>query len=612
MSSEKGKTANNRLTSELRIFKQLFGLMRPFPLGIFAIVVIGLAASLTEGFGLSLFLPFLESLDQSTSALSNSSGLPSQLNRLFANSSEQQRIVIIPLCIFGAVVLKNSLIFGNLALFNWLNARISHRLRSDIFKQMLAVSDGYLNRQNSGQLLNILASETWHTSEALSCLVRLLISSCTVVVFIALMLLFSWRMTVMTAVVMILISVLVRVLTRQIKQLGQQAVQVNSQLSVRMCEGLAGMRTIRSFGREAYEQSRFDLASEQVSKVFFRLGTLAITVNPTYEVLGALLVLSTLVAALSQNWVDLPTLLIFVLILYQLQPRIKAIGNDYVSLLGLGSAVDTVLNFLDHRDKTYLLSGHKPFAGLQKDIQFENVSFRYEKDASLAVDQVSFSVPRGKTTALVGPSGSGKSTLINLLFRFYDPTAGAILVDGQRLIEINTADWRCHIAIVSQDIYLFSGSIYENIAYGRLDARDDDIVAAARQAHAHDFICQMPKGYQTLVGDRGINLSGGQRQRIALARAIVRDPEILILDEATNALDTRSESAIQEALSHFCRDRTVIAIAHRLSTIENADQIIVMQSGTIAERGTLHQLLSQNGLFAELYRLQYRHALSSH
>ena len=601
---------NNGLAGELRVFRQLFKLMKPYPLNVVAIVLLGLAASLAEGFGLSLFVPFLESLSISGSPANT--GFPAVLNGLFASFPEGSRVVVIPLCIFGAIVLKNVLLLSNLALFAKLNAKISHQLRSRTFQQQLAVSDSFLSRQDPGELLSTLASETWRTSDALQRMVQLIITSCTVIVFITLMLLLSWPLTLVVAIAMMSISAIARLLTWRIKGLGQQAVTINRQLAVRMCEGLAGMRTIRSFGRERYEQARFDKTSQQVSQVFLKLSLLGFLVNPTYEVLGALLLLSVLGVTLSQGWIGLPTLLIFVLILYQLQPRVKTLGNEYVGLVGLISSIETVLSFLDSSDKPYISSGYRTFAGLQKMVEFDCVSFRYDKAGSLALDNVSLSIPQGKTTALVGPSGAGKSTLINLLFRFYDPIDGTLRVDGRPIRELNLADWRSQIALVSQDIYLFSGSVYDNIAYGRLEATEADIFAAARQANADTFIRELPDGYDTLVGDRGTNLSGGQRQRIALARAIVRDPDILILDEATNALDTLSESLIQEALERFSKGRTVIAIAHRLSTIEKADQIVVMQSGQIVDRGTLRQLLAREGLFCELYRLQYRHALSNH
>jgi subfamily B ATP-binding cassette protein MsbA len=255
------------------------------------------------------------------------------------------------------------------------------------------------------------------------------------------------------------------------------------------------------------------------------------------------------------------------------------------------------------------VTGNSILHGLERGITFEQVCFRYGASRSSALNNLSFQIDAGKVTALVGPSGAGKSTLINLICRFYEATAGEIYADDVPLTQIDIQNWRSHIAIVNQEIHIFDTTVKENIAYGRLDATEADIVMAAKQAHAHEFIVELPLGYDTPVGDRGLRLSGGQRQRLALARAIVRDPDILILDEATNALDTLSEHLIQQALDQFSRDRTVIVIAHRLSTIEQADKIVVLDKGEVVEQGTLSQLIDNNSLFNKLYQLQYRHAL---
>ncbi|MGB6015315.1 MAG: ATP-binding cassette domain-containing protein, partial [Nodosilinea sp.] len=274
------------------------------------------------------------------------------------------------------------------------------------------------------------------------------------------------------------------------------------------------------------------------------------------------------------------------------------------SLQALAGSIDDVLGFLDPTNKPYIQTGAMSFGGLQDSIHLEAVSFAYPGQHPPALDRFSLTIAAGKTTALVGPSGAGKSTLIHLICRFYDPTAGMIWADGRALPSLSLADWRNHLAIVSQDVHIFNATVAENIAYGRLEATPEEIVAAARQAHADEFIRQMPQGYDTPVGDRGMRLSGGQRQRLALARAIVRNSDLLILDEATNALDSISEQLIQETLDLFSRDRTVIVIAHRLSTIEQADQIVVLDQGRVAEQGTLSTLLSQNGLFRQMYGLQ--------
>lgn len=292
--------------------------------------------------------------------------------------------------------------------------------------------------------------------------------------------------------------------------------------------------------------------------------------------------------------------------LYRLQPQMKIFDSARVNLGGLTGSVEQVMELLNRADKTYISSGKLPFKGLKQAITFNCVTFRYDPLEKPVLQQISITIPRGKTTAIVGPSGAGKSTLIGLLCRFYDVTTGDIYVDGEPLKQLNLADWRSRIAIVSQDTHLFSSTITENIAYGRLDATTDEIIAAAKLAHAHDFILELPQGYETKVGDRGVRLSGGQRQRLALARAIICNPEILILDEATNALDSISEHLIQEVLQSFGQDRTVIVIAHRLSTIEQADQIIVMEKGRVREQGSIQSLLQLNGLFAKLYHLQYK------
>lgn len=260
---------------------------------------------------------------------------------------------------------------------------------------------------------------------------------------------------------------------------------------------------------------------------------------------------------------------------------------------------------INSRDKPYIKSGNIPFTALRQEICFKSITFHYNSADKPALSNISLCIPQGKTTALVGRSGSGKSTIINLICRFYDITEGEIYIDNRPLRDLDLTSWRSKIALVNQDIFIFSTTVRENIAYGRLDATEAEIIEAAKQAHAHEFITQLPQGYDTKVGDKGIRLSGGQRQRLAIARAIIRNPEILILDEATNALDTISESIIQEAIETVSKNRTVIAIAHRLSTIQQAEQIVVLQEGKIVEQGNMKTLLLKKGLFAKLYQLQF-------
>jgi ATP-binding cassette, subfamily B, bacterial MsbA len=280
-----------------------------------------------------------------------------------------------------------------------------------------------------------------------------------------------------------------------------------------------------------------------------------------------------------------------------------------VKLVSLSASVENVLALLDRSDKPYLTPGTVRHTGLKDAIRLDHVTFHYDSDAAKpALEDVSITIPARKTTALVGPSGAGKSTIVKLLLRFYDPTHGEVYVDERPLRELDLESWRSRISLVSQDVFVFNVPIRDNIAYGRLDASEEEIVAAARKADAHEFIMQLPDGYDTLVGDRGVRLSGGQQQRITLARAILRDPEVLILDEATNSLDSISEKLIQDAIDTMSRDRTVVVVAHRFSTIERADQIVVLEDGHVREQGDLQRLLRLNGLFSRLHQLQYRRA----
>ena len=596
---------------ELHILRTLYPLTRAYTWVAVVIIGVGILASLAEGIGISLMIPLLQSLEAGAFTASQQTGLVGVLETVFQGYSSAQRIVMIAIAMTVAIIIKTGLFYGNRAIFSWFNQQIGHRIRSQIFQQLLTLHYTYIETQDSGRLLNLLATESWQVSRALEMLVYMAISLCTLSVFMVFLLLLSWRLMVMISILMLLISLLVRYVTRQAQRLGQQAVQCNAALSTLMCEGLMGMRTIRAFNREPYEQQRFNGASQQVQTTFWRLELLYGAVDPLHESLSTILVMGVLVFASLTNPGSLSMILTFMFMLYRLQPQIKLFDTYRVNLLATDGAVTVVSEFLNVQNKPYLANGNRLFSGLNTAINFDQVSFYYRDQEKPALHQICLAIPHHQVTALVGPSGAGKSTLINLICRFYEPSQGQIEVDQYPLNQLDLSSWRSRLAIVSQDIHMFSASIRDNIAYGKLDATDTEIFEAAKRAHADEFIQQLDLGYDSPVGDRGLRLSGGQRQRLALARAIVRDPDILILDEATNALDTLSEHLIQEALAEFSRDRTVIVIAHRLSTIEQADQIVVLEQGEIRERGTLDQLLDQQGLFHQLYQLQYRHALPS-
>jgi subfamily B ATP-binding cassette protein MsbA len=527
------------------------------------------------------------------------------MDGLFQGVPPDHRMAVIVICLFAAVLASALLGYLHEILFGWLDGNIAHDLRRRIFRQLLTVSFGFIERQRSGRLLNVLASDTWRTSEALRILVQLMVTTSTIAVYVVLLLLMSWRLTLSVAVAILLISTVVRLLTRAARELGENVTLSNAELAHRMVEGIDGMSVIRAFSRERHEQDRFDKASNRLRRAILRLSFLDGVVHPVHEVLAASLLLMILFFA-APKASDVSVLLVFAFVLYRVQPRIKAFDAARVRMAALSPSVEEVLSFLETADKQYVESGSITHLGPDRDIVFDRVSFQYDPADDPALTEASFNIVAGRTTAFVGPSGGGKSTVMKLLLRFHDPNSGTIITDGSPLPEFELDFWRSQIALVSQDVYLFNATVRENIAYGRLDAGRDEILEAARKADAHDFIERLPDKYDTLLGHHGVRLSGGQQQRISLARAIVRNPRILILDEATNALDSISEQWVQETLDKLRENRTVIMIAHRFSTIERADQIIVLDKGRVQERGTLPELVKAGGLFARLYHLQHR------
>jgi subfamily B ATP-binding cassette protein MsbA len=570
-----------------------------------AVIVLGLLAPLFEGVGIGLLVPLLNGFAGAGEGGSGSAAVD-WLGNLFADVSPDRRLAVIVCCIFLVIVLKNALGYGNALVYSAMTARVGHRMRTGIFRQLLTVGLSYVEGEQSGRLMNVLTTETWRTTHALSQFVALIVAVCSVLVLGSLLLLLSWRLTLVVALAMLVIAGIVHLATRSVRRSGEVAVAANKSLTLRMCEGLAGMRLIRAFGREDYEAQRFDEASDRVRNTFFRLDAAMTATKPLYEVLSALVLLAALLGALIEDRTSLPAMLSFLLILFRIQPQVRQIVALRATLAGLAGAVGEVTALLTEEDKPYLASGTRPFHHLERGIVFETVTFRHAGGRSPALEQATLSIPRGSTTALVGPSGAGKSSLVGLLCRFYDPDSGAVLIDGVPLPELDLASWRGRLAVVGQDPHMFSASVRENIAYGKLDATLDEIVSAARLAQAHDFIEDLPEGYDTTVGDRGSRLSGGQRQRIALARAIVRNPDILILDEPTNALDTLSERLVQDAIEALAKERTVLVVAHRLSTIGRADRVVVLDQGRVVEEGTPSQLLRAGGLFARLYRADAR------
>jgi len=567
-----------------------------------SVIVFGLLAALSEGLSISLFIPLIQHV-----ANSGASGAETLLLAPFERITATWRIPAICAAILACMAMKNILSYANSCLFSWANGSVSHQLRSGILRQLLSVSQSWLDTQDTGRLMNTLGTDTWRASWALRTLVGMLINSCMILIFSVLLLIISWKLTLVTALALLVIAGINRYLTKKARHLGADAHTANQSASLRMVEIFSGMRIIRAYGREPHEQFHYDEASQEIRRTFFKMDKMSALVGPVSETLVTALLITILLFSI-QSPATLATSVTFLLFLYRLHPRVRQIESDNVTLKTLTPALKELAGVMSRDGKTYLRAGSKRLPGLGHEIEFDNITLWYGSAKTPALEEVTFAIPIGCTTALVGPSGAGKSSVISLLCRLYDPTTGSIRMNGVPLAELDLTWWRDQIALVSQDVHIFNATVSANIAYGKLDATPSEILAAARHAHALSFIEALPQGFDTVLGDHGFRLSGGQRQRLALSRALVRDPQILILDEASNALDSISERLMQDTLESFGQDRTVVIIAHRLSTIEHASHVIVLESGRVVEQGPPSALRAAGGLFAELHALQFSHA----
>lgn len=590
---------------EARTIRLLLPLLRMYPWGLPATILLGILSSLAEGIGISLFMPLLQSLDQKTYQFGAAGGLQTLLDAglrwLPAGSNRMASIIVL---ILAMTVCKGLLMYGHSALAAWTNSRVIHALRSRLFSRMTGISHRALDQMEPGRLVNLLATDTWHTSDALSLFVNLIINVCSILVFSTLLLALSWRLTLVVALGVALISLTLQAITFGARSLGRQAVEANATMSEQMLDGLDGVKVVQMFGLNAHLQRLFEATSSKVGSIYFKLDLLHRAVHPLSEILYIGLLLGTLLIGVQTN-TSLPTVVVFLVMLYRLQPQIRQLDSGRISLIALTSSVEDVMRLFDSEGQRVLPSGHSSFDGLRSEIRFESVKFRYESEHQFALENVSFVIPQGKTTAIIGPSGSGKTTIISLLCRFREPVAGELLVDGAPLDGIGMQQWRGQVAWAGQDTHLFSTNVRENIRYGRLDASDEEVNEAAIHADADDFIRSLPNGYETKIGNGGVPLSGGQTQRISLARAFLRKPDILILDEATSALDSVSEDSIQRALPCRVGRQTMIVISHRLSTVRYADHVIVLKNGRVTEQGSPRELFRTRGFLSQLRELQH-------
>ena len=501
--------------------------------------------------------------------------------------------------------------YGQSYLVSYIGEKVIIDVREDMFRKFQRMPMAYFDRHQTGETMSYITNDVAAIQSALvTNLIEMVTEGSILIGSIVMMVMLDWKLSLLTLIVIPLVGQAMKIFGRKLKRNGTLIQERMADITSLLQESVSSIRVVKSFVRENYEINRFcrqNTLNFQAAMQNVRLTSL---LTPTVEFLAALSV--TFIVwfggyEVVNGVMTAGALVAFLTYAVNLANPVKRLARVYGNLQRAMAAVDRVFMVMDLEEPIHDRAGAEVLPKTKGHVEFQDVSFEYKKGVP-ALEHVTLEARPGQMIAFVGPSGAGKSTIANLIPRFYDVTAGKILIDGRDIRDVTIASLREQIGIVPQETMLFSTTVRENIRYGRLDATDAEVEAAAKAANAEEFIRQLPKGYDTAIGERGLNLSGGQRQRMAIARAILKNPRILILDEATSALDTESEKIVQSALDTLMEGRTSFVIAHRLSTIFGADQIFVIDHGHVVEQGTHEELLAKGGLYSYLYSIQFKNA----
>ncbi len=498
--------------------------------------------------------------------------------------------------------------FGQSYLVSFVGERVIIDVRDILFKKFQHMGLAYYDKKQTGEVMSYITNDVAAMQNAIiNNLIELVTEGSILIGSLAMMVYLDWKLSLMTLITIPLVGQAMKVFGRKLKRSGTVIQERLADITSLLQESISSVRVVKSFVREEYEIDRFHKQNELNFKAVMKNAQQMSLLTPVVEFLAALAV--TLIVwfggyEVVNGHITAGSLVAFLTYAVNLANPVKRISRVYGNVQKAMAAADRVFDVMDLPEIITNKPDAKVLPPVEGHVKFEHVGFEY-KEGVPALTDVSFDVQPGQMVAFVGPSGSGKSTIANLIPRFYDVTSGSVTIDGMDVRDVTMESLREQIGIVPQETMLFSATVLENIRYGRLDATEEEVIEAAKAANCHEFIMDLPNGYQTKIGERGLNLSGGQRQRIAIARAILKNPRLLILDEATSALDTESEKIVQAALDDLMVGRTAFVIAHRLSTIFNADKIIVIENGHIKETGTHEELLAQGGLYSTLYKIQF-------
>lgn len=551
-----------------------------------ALLVLGMASSFAETLGITLILLFLYAATGHAGHSGN--GLLGRFvglaGRHFGNTTHLAFLIL------GLIVARGMLAMAYNRISMNIGSSMSERARNAVHQQYLSVSYGFIQRHTPAALMEVLATETLEVAGAYGSFTRLIINGCSILVFALFLALVSWKIMVVAFVGSMLISSVSRLLTGRARALGTKVKEIHEYLGVQMLMTIHGMRTIRAYGQEAAHQERFSHTSWEAKEVTNAAARLSSWIGPITEV-GYLGVLCVIVAG-SRWWhTSFAETLTAVALLYRLQPHTRELEEHLMHLAQVQPQLQSLRKMLERGDKPFPTEGRLPFHALRDSVAFRNVSFRYSPDEGPVLSDLSFDIPAGAVTALIGASGAGKTTIVNLLLRLYEPSSGTIFIDGVPMNELRREDWVSQMGLAGQDVELVEGTVMDNIRMASPFCPEEEAVEAARAAGVAAFIEALPEGYDTWIGPEGLRFSGGQRQRIGLARAILRESQLLILDEAMSALDRGLEDRVKHQIEDRGRAKTLLIITHRLETVRDVQHVVWIDAGKVRAQGSPDSVL---------------------
>ncbi len=613
----------------MTIYRRVLRYLRPYARKVALSIFYSLIFSAFSGVSIYLTIPLLETLfgggnlaAVSPVAAGGTSLLPGWLMALKEHASEAFRTLVfsqdptqsllnICLVIVVAFLLKN--LFGYLQsnLMTEIEQGLVTDLRNDLYRHIHQLPLSYFTNERTGNLISRIMNDVNVVNSGVSATFNTLIKEpMLVIVYLTITLILSWQLTLMAFVVFPLVLLIISLIGRRVHRESGMVQERIADLTSVLHETISGVKVVKAFGMEDFENRKFAEKGRAYLRTVLRVTHVRNLASPSTEFLSALaggvIIWYGGLQVLGQESMKASEFLGFLFALFQLMPPIKELSSVNNRIQEATAAGKRVYEILDTEPNIRDVPEPVKLCGFRDQLEFRNVSFRYDGGDLVLVD-VNLTIRKGEVIAIVGPSGAGKSTLVDLVPRFYDPASGSILIDGVDLRTVELKSLRENIGIVTQETILFNDTVRNNIAYGLEDCPLERVVLAAKAANAHNFISEMASGYDSIIGERGVKISGGERQRLSLARAILKNPPILILDEATSALDTESEILVQEAIERLMAGRTSIVIAHRLSTIKHADRILVIEAGRIVETGRHDDLVqNEHGLYRKLYELQFR------